>query len=395
MSLEKSPKSFRAKFPRPNCGQNVWAKCVGKLWANLGQEMLYDGDISGDDEYTLETLQAAAVEILGSPSGKDEDFNYLLEIMDQQFEDSNPGAARRPQLLLAPLSVSVWLAAFDPDLFEPCLRDVYSKHTAKVAGASLKAAEGILDAAEGEAATGAETRAGAITSCGAKRVRRYSKEKAKRVRVRQSQAAAKEKEAAALQATEGHAVLQAANKQMQAAGLKEAKQKQAATLQAAYEEHGKGNRQCDDAFTRDSDDAFTRDNTTGTGPAAAGGLPLKLDPQIALLCSAGITTLASEDVQVVPAEAADIATAAVEPTLEKCLGCGKSKRNEDLCQAGECRECCLGKSCMTVHSPRARDNNAAMQPSQHRCDPDWPGGDPPPPTDDDTTEEEFPAQPLG
>jgi hypothetical protein len=110
MSLEKSPKSFRAKFPRQNCGQNVWAKCVGKLWANLGQEMLYDGDISGDDEYTLETLQAAAVEILGSPSGKDEDFNYLLEIMDQQFEDSNPGAARRPQLLLAPLSVSVCLA---------------------------------------------------------------------------------------------------------------------------------------------------------------------------------------------------------------------------------------------------------------------------------------------
>ena len=88
----------------------MWAKCVGKLWANLGQEMLYDGDISGDDEYTLETLQAAAVEILGSPSGKDEDFNYLLEIMDQQFEDSNPGAARRPQLLLAPLSVSVCLA---------------------------------------------------------------------------------------------------------------------------------------------------------------------------------------------------------------------------------------------------------------------------------------------
>jgi hypothetical protein len=37
--------------------------------------MLYDGDISGDDDYTLETLQAAAVEILGSPSGKDEDFN--------------------------------------------------------------------------------------------------------------------------------------------------------------------------------------------------------------------------------------------------------------------------------------------------------------------------------
>ena len=51
--------------------------------------------------------------------------------------------------------MSVWLAAFDPDLFEPCLRDVYSKHTAKVGGASLKAAEGILDAAEGEAATGA------------------------------------------------------------------------------------------------------------------------------------------------------------------------------------------------------------------------------------------------
>ena len=161
-------------FPRRISTPKLWAKCVGKLWANLGQEMLYDGDISGDDEYTLETLQAAAVEILGSPSGKDEDFNYLLEIMDQQFEDSNPGAARRPQLLLAPLSVSVWLAAFDPDLFEPCLRDVYSKHTAKVAGASLKAAEGILDAAEGEAATGAEMRAGAITSCGAKRVRRYT-----------------------------------------------------------------------------------------------------------------------------------------------------------------------------------------------------------------------------
>ena len=34
------------------------------MWANLGQEMLYDGDISGDDEYTLETLQAAAVEII-------------------------------------------------------------------------------------------------------------------------------------------------------------------------------------------------------------------------------------------------------------------------------------------------------------------------------------------
>ena len=66
MSLEKSPKSFHAKFPTPK----LWAKCVGKLWANLGQEMLYDGDISGDDEYTLETLQAAAVEILGSPSGK-------------------------------------------------------------------------------------------------------------------------------------------------------------------------------------------------------------------------------------------------------------------------------------------------------------------------------------
>ena len=91
-----------AKTVGKMCGQNVWA--------NLGQEMLYDGDISGDDEYTLETLQAAAVEILGSPSGKDEDFNYLLEIMDQQFEDSNPGAARRPQLLLAPLSVSVCLA---------------------------------------------------------------------------------------------------------------------------------------------------------------------------------------------------------------------------------------------------------------------------------------------
>ena len=107
MSLEKSPKSFHAKFPTPK----LWAKCVGKIvWANLGQEMLYDGDISGDDEYTLETLQAAAVEILGSPSGKAEDFNYLFEIMDQQFEDSNPGAARRPQLLLAPLSVSVCLA---------------------------------------------------------------------------------------------------------------------------------------------------------------------------------------------------------------------------------------------------------------------------------------------
>ena len=75
MSLEKSPKSFHAKFPRQNCGQNVWAKCVGKLWANLGQEMLYDGDISGDDEYTLETLQAAAVEILGSPSGKDRGYS--------------------------------------------------------------------------------------------------------------------------------------------------------------------------------------------------------------------------------------------------------------------------------------------------------------------------------
>ena len=88
----------------------MWAKCVGKMWANLGQVVLYDGDISGGDEYTLETLQAAAVEILGSPSGKDEDFNYLLEIMDQQFGGSNPGAARRPQLLLAPLSVSVCLA---------------------------------------------------------------------------------------------------------------------------------------------------------------------------------------------------------------------------------------------------------------------------------------------
>jgi hypothetical protein len=107
--------------------------------------------------------------------------------------------------------------------------------------------------------------------------------------------------AAALQATEGHAVLQAANKQMQAAGLKEAKQKQAATLQAAYEEHGKRNRQCGDAFTRD--------NTTRTGPAE-------------------------------------------EPTLEKCLGCEKSKRNEDLCQAGECRECCLGMSCWDDHIQR-------------------------------------------
>jgi hypothetical protein len=129
---------------------------------------------------------------------------------------------------------------------------------------------------------------------------------------------------------------------MQAAAMKEAKQKQAATLKAAYEEHGRGNRQCDDACTRDS----------GTGPAAAGGLQLKLDPQIALLCSAGISTLASEDVQVVPAEAADIPTAAVEPTLEKCLGCGKSKRNEDLCQAGECRECCLGMSCWDDHIQR-------------------------------------------
>ena len=69
------------------------------------------------------------------------------------------------------MCLSVWLAAFDPDLFEPCLRDVYSKHTAKVAGASLKAAAGIMDAAEGEATTGAGMRAGAITSCGAKRGR--------------------------------------------------------------------------------------------------------------------------------------------------------------------------------------------------------------------------------
>ena len=111
MSLEKSPKSFPAKFTTPK----LWAKCVGKMCGqNVGKprprDAVYDGDISGDDEYTLETLQAAAVEILGSPSGKDEDFNYLLEIMDQQFEDSNPGAARRPQLLLAPLSVSVCLA---------------------------------------------------------------------------------------------------------------------------------------------------------------------------------------------------------------------------------------------------------------------------------------------
>ena len=61
-----------------------------------GTEMLYDGDITGDDEYIPEEQQAAAVvEQSGSPSGKDEDLNSICEITDQQFEDSNPGAARR------------------------------------------------------------------------------------------------------------------------------------------------------------------------------------------------------------------------------------------------------------------------------------------------------------
>ena len=60
---------------------------------------------------------------------------------------------RSPQLLLASLTVSMCLAAFDAALIGPCLRDVHWRHTAKVAGASLKAAEGMLEAAEGEAAT--------------------------------------------------------------------------------------------------------------------------------------------------------------------------------------------------------------------------------------------------
>ena len=56
--------------------------------------MLYDvtyyGDISDAEEYTLEELQAAAeMEV--------EDTNQFasFEIMDEYFEDSNPGAARR------------------------------------------------------------------------------------------------------------------------------------------------------------------------------------------------------------------------------------------------------------------------------------------------------------
>ena len=163
----------------------------------------------------------------------------------------------------------------------------------------------------------------------------------KQLQAAAAKAAAEEKDAAALKASEGHAALTAANKQMQAGALKAAKQKQAATLKAAYEEHGKGSQQCDDAFTRGS--------TTGTVPAAAGGLPLQLDPKIALLCSAGTTTVTSEVVPVVPAEAAEIATAAAEPALQKCLDCRKPKHNEDLCDAGSCRDCCLGMSCWDNH----------------------------------------------
>ena len=56
--------------------------------------MLYDvtcdGGISDAEEYTLKELQAAAeMEV------QDSEFDDLVEIMDQRFEDSNPGAARR------------------------------------------------------------------------------------------------------------------------------------------------------------------------------------------------------------------------------------------------------------------------------------------------------------
>jgi hypothetical protein len=58
------------------------------------KDMLYDvtyyGDISDAEEYTLEELQASA-----EMQVEDNEFDDLVEIMDEYFEDSNPGAARR------------------------------------------------------------------------------------------------------------------------------------------------------------------------------------------------------------------------------------------------------------------------------------------------------------
>ena len=53
-------------------------------------DVTYDGDISDAEGYTLKELQAAA-----EMEAQDNEFDDLVEIMDQQLEDSNPGAARR------------------------------------------------------------------------------------------------------------------------------------------------------------------------------------------------------------------------------------------------------------------------------------------------------------
>lgn len=63
--------------------------------------------------------------------------------------------------------MSVWLADFDPALWGVCLRDVHSKHSAKVAAASLKAAGGILGIAEGKAAGAAPAKLAASTEAAA------------------------------------------------------------------------------------------------------------------------------------------------------------------------------------------------------------------------------------
>ena len=53
-------------------------------------DVTYYEDISDAEEYTLEELQAAAeMEV------QDNEFDDLVEIMDEQFEDYKPGAARR------------------------------------------------------------------------------------------------------------------------------------------------------------------------------------------------------------------------------------------------------------------------------------------------------------
>ena len=114
-----------------------------------------------------------------------------------------------------------WLAAFDPALVGPCLRDVYWRHRAKVAKATLKAAEGIVEAAKWGAA--AEAPAGP----------QAGKEKAAKVAAANLKAAGANLKAVEGEAAEAAAGLRAAKKHARKAALAlEAQEGKAPRLEA-------------------------------------------------------------------------------------------------------------------------------------------------------------------